>query len=298
MSRSVLWLATCTSMAIPLTRCCCNALTARMAPARRILTGSSMPTSPNRRVISPRCGWRVQRSLFTTAKAMVFALPLIPTLVRAKVTSFAATLRIGLCSFSIPRKSGSALPAISGFVISTDLHRPRQARLDAEGVNNFRLAQAGFVSEFGLDFIGGIAKNIGNVAVLDKMFQAFLDDKDVTSTQDAIEGVPENVKKTDWVLAAMAQLSSSKSWINGELVTMDGVDSDGNPEPMNIWRQPRLAKRAFRHLTERIMQINKLRIPVPIDAAVRAYALFDMSIMDHSDPQYDGQGFYFSNGVL
>src|ERR1035441_1112493 len=26
--------------------------------------------------------------------------------------------------------------------------------------------------------------------------------------------------------------------------------------------------------------------------------MIDMSIMDHSDPQYDGQGFYFSNGVL
>src|ERR1035441_4440996 len=179
-----------------------------------------------------------------------------------------------------------------------DLHRPRIARTDAETAINFRLAEGKFLSEFGLQFNDAIAKNIGNVAALNRMFTSFLDDKDVTSTQDAIDGIPDDVEKTDWVLAAMSQTAANKFWIDGEQVTMDGVDNNGDAEPMNIWLQPRLAKRAFRHLPEKVSRLKKLSIPVPNDVAVRAYALFDLSIMDHSDPQYDGQGFYLSNGVL
>ena len=40
------------------------------------------------------------------------------------------------------------------------------------------------------------------------------------------------------------------------------------------------------------------RIPVPETEALRAYAMFDITIMDHKSKKYAGKGFFLSNGVL
>ena len=55
---------------------------------------------------------------------------------------------------------------------------------------------------------------------------------------------------------------------------------------------------AFRHLTETLMDGQRGRIPVPETEALRAYAMFDITVMDHKSKRYAGKGFYLSNGVL
>ena len=83
---------------------------------------------------------------------------------------------------------------------------------------------------------------------------------------------------------------------NGDAQRVDMNDADGTK--MDVWANPRMANRGRRHLMETVLQLSKGRIPIAADKALRAYAMCDVSVFNHPDKKYDGNGVYLSQGVL
>ncbi len=180
------------------------------------------------------------------------------------------------------------------FAIMADLHRPRIARLDPQMTVNFRLAEGGFVEEYGLAWTDRIYGKIGTPEALNKMFLSFLDFDSYADRQD-----DKQRSASAWVLGANVALLTEHFFAvapNGDCERVNYNLSDGTA--LNIWQINRLASRGFRHLTETLMDGQRGRIPVPETEALRAYAMFDISVMDHRNKKYAGKGFYLSNGVL
>src|ERR1039457_1012176 len=105
--------------------------------------------------------------------------------------------------------------------------------------------------------------------------------------------------KSAWSLAANMALAKSTFIAvapNGDAQRVDMNDADGTK--MDVWANPRMANRGRRHLMETVLQLSKGRIPIAADKALRAYAMYDVSVFNHPDKKYDGNGVYLSQGVL
>src|ERR1039457_3703772 len=193
-------------------------------------------------------------------------------------------------------------------VIDRDLHRPRVARTDPQSFNNFRYGKMGFLSEFGKAYIAKCADAIGDSDKLNALFEGVSASTDFVDTLDEIElleahrtdpkaKLPKG--KSAWSLAANMALANSTFIAvapNGDAQRVDMNNADGTA--MDIWPTPRLAHRGRPHLMETVLQLSKGRIPIDADKAVRAYAMCDIAIFSHPDPQYNGLGVYLSQGVL
>jgi hypothetical protein len=188
------------------------------------------------------------------------------------------------------------------FAVMADLHRPKIARLDPQMTVNFQLAEGGFVEKYGLAWTDRINAKIGTPEALNKMFLSFLDFDSYADRLDDKEREKEATKRANasaWVLGANVALLTEHFYAvapNGDCERVDYNLSDGTA--LNIWQINRLASRGFRHLTETLMDGQRGRIPVPETEALRAYAMFDITVMDHKSKKYAGKGFYLSNGVL
>jgi hypothetical protein len=188
------------------------------------------------------------------------------------------------------------------FAIMADLHRPRIARLDPQMTVNFRLAEGGFVEDYGLAWTDRIDRKLATPDALNKMFLSFLDFDSYADRLDVKQREKDEKKRADasaWVLGANVALLTVHFYAvapNGDCDRVDYNLSDGTA--LNIWQINRLASRGFRHLTETLMDGDRGRIPVPETEALRAYAMFDITVMDHKSKRYAGKGFYLSNGVL
>src|ERR1019366_6082758 len=188
------------------------------------------------------------------------------------------------------------------FVIMADLHRPRIARLDPQMTVNFRLAEGGFVQKYGLAWIDSINDKIGTPVALNKMFISYLNFDSYADQLDEKQREKEAKKRANasaWVLGANVALLTEHFFAvspNGDCERVDYHKSDGTA--LNIWQINRLASRGFRHLSETLMDGQRGRIPVPETEALRAYAMFDITVMDHKSKKYAGKGFFLSNGVL
>jgi hypothetical protein len=188
------------------------------------------------------------------------------------------------------------------FAVMADLHRPRIARLDPQMTVNFQLAEGGFVEDYGLAWTDRINDKIGTPEALNKMFMSYLNFDSYADPLDDKQREKEEKKRaaaSAWVLGANVALLAEHFYAvapNGDCERVDYNLSDGTA--LNIWHINRLASRGFRHLTETLMDGQRGRIPVPETEALRAYAMFDITVMDHKSKKYAGKGFYLSNGVL
>jgi hypothetical protein len=188
------------------------------------------------------------------------------------------------------------------FAVMADLHRPRIARLDPQMTVNFQLAEGGFVEKYGLAWTDRVNEKVGNPEALNKMFISFLDFGSYSDRLDEKQremGEKKRANASAWVLGANVALLTEHFYAvapNGDCERVDYNLSDGTA--LNIWQINRLAGRGFRHLTETLMDGKRGRIPVPETEALRAYAMFDITVMDHKSREFAGKGFYLSNGVL
>jgi hypothetical protein len=160
------------------------------------------------------------------------------------------------------------------FSIMQDLHRPRTARLDVQSVINGQLAEGGFLLEAGLAHLARVNAMIGDDQLLIDMIGDLYKDEAVEE-----RGEDDDTPKKPWLLAQFVH--------------------DMKDGGTSIWRNnPCLARRAFEHIIAQTLDINKCRIALPQEVAVRGYVMPDISICEHPDPTRNGCGIYLSQAVL
>lgn len=180
------------------------------------------------------------------------------------------------------------------FGLMQAIHKPRITRTDIQTVINFRLWENGFLTRWSKQYLidqikTKIEENNGQ-SIVDLYEKMTADQKPLASVDDILaaeEGAtPEG--KSVWALQRLIQQRVA----NPGHKLFDGFNAMVGLPELDVMGQPTIALRIFRHLTENVFNLTKLRIPVPDEEAVRGYAMFDPFCLG------DGDGFYVRKGVL